>query len=95
MPTDRPAAVTRALQHPDRPGAGAALRRRLSAPHKFRAVLAEGARGTLRMGRTGKPVPKGRRDIQLAIAFSEARKESPGFGGGPREALKRRRARGR
>jgi hypothetical protein len=62
-------AVRRALKHPDRPGAGAKKRKRLSPQDKVRAVMKEFERGTLRSGSGAKVTS--RKQAQ-AIAMSEA-----------------------
>ena len=63
--------IKKAMQHPDKLGAGAAKRRKyLHSPQKkLEAVLAEYKRGTLRSG--GGPHVQSRKQA-LAIALSEA-----------------------
>lgn len=68
-PGIRPKEVTRALRHPDKPGAGARARKGLRGQKKVHAVMAEFKRGTLRSGSGAKVT--NRKQAQ-AIAMSEA-----------------------
>lgn len=80
--TKRPASVTRAMQHPDKPGAGAAKRRKLrGTKNKTRAVMAEAKRGTLRSGGSGKKVTSRKQAIAIAMSESgQSRKGKRGKG---------------
>lgn len=69
MPKNR--AVRKALQHPDKLGAGAKMRKHLSGQDKVHAVLSEYKRGTLHSGSGGKVTS---RKQAIAIAMSEAGK---------------------
>lgn len=63
--------VEKAMKHPDKPGAGAKARKDadLTPEQKFKVVMKEYKRGTLRSS-SGEKVTK--RDQALAIAFSES-----------------------
>lgn len=65
-------AIKKAMQHPDKLGAGAAKRRKLKNPEdKVKTVMKEFARGTLNSGSGHKVTNKKQ---ALAIGYSEARK---------------------
>lgn len=63
--------ISKAMKHPDVPGAGAKKRKRLKNPQdKVHTVMAEYKRGTLHSGKSEKPVSS--RKQAIAIAMSEA-----------------------
>lgn len=64
-------AESSAMEHPDKPGAGAKKRKKLGAKSKTHVVMSEFKRGTLHSGSGGKV--KNRKQA-IAIALSEARK---------------------
>ena len=68
MPDD---SVERAMEHPDKLGAGAEKREHLSPAHKREAVMGEFHKGTLHSG-SGEKVTDPNQAV--AIAYSEARK---------------------
>ena len=70
---DRQELIKKAMQHPDRLGAGAAKRRslKLTRPEKVHTVMKEFSKGTLHSGSGG--MVKSRAQA-IAIALSEARK---------------------
>jgi Family of unknown function (DUF6496) len=62
-----------AMKHPDKPGAGAAKRKKIKNPKtKIATVMEEYKRGTLHSGKNESPVSN--RKQAVAIALSEARK---------------------
>lgn len=65
----KPAAVKEAMKHPDKLGAGAAKRKKLTGDQKVETVMSEWKRGTLRSG-GGEKVKS--QDQAVAIAMSEA-----------------------
>ncbi len=65
----RDAAISAALRHPDKPGAGAKKRKKLRGQQKVHAVLSEFKRRTLRSGGGSKVTS---RKQAIAIALSEA-----------------------
>lgn len=69
-----PPRLRKALNHPDKPGAGAKKRRGIpmDPKDKVHVVMSEFKRGTLRSGGGGKKVTN--RKQAIAIAMSEARK---------------------
>jgi hypothetical protein len=67
----RDKAITQAMKHPDKLGAGAKKRRKLSPKKRTHAVLSEFKRGTLRSG-SGQHVKN--RKQAIAIAISEGKK---------------------
>ncbi len=67
----RKKSITRAMKHPDIPGAGAKKRKKLKNPQdKVHTVMAEYKKGTLHSGKSKKPVSS--RKQAIAIAMSEA-----------------------
>ena len=68
-PKRRSAAVKKALQHPNKPGAGAKARKGLRGQEKVHAVMSEFKGGTLHSG-SGAVVKK--RKQAIAIAMHEA-----------------------
>lgn len=62
----------KAMQHPDKVGAGAKKRKSLPAKEKVGVVMEEFARGTLHSGKSKTPVTN--RKQAIAIGLSEARK---------------------
>ena len=73
MKKKRNKSVRKALRHPNKYGAGAKKRKRLSAKNKRAAVMAEFSRGTLHAGGSGKIVTNPKQAV--AIAYSEARRK--------------------
>lgn len=71
MAAKRPAAVTKAMKHSNKLGAGAKKRKHLSSKNKVKTVMAEYKRGTLHSG-SGQIVKS--RKQAIAIAMSEAGK---------------------
>lgn len=63
------ASIKKAMQHPDKLGAGAAKRKQLSKPDKIKTVMKEFSRGTLNSG-SGHRVKNKKQ--ALAIGYSEA-----------------------
>lgn len=65
--------IKEAMRHPDKTGAGAKKRKKLSPDEKFEAVMREFARGTLHSGSGAKVTS---RKQALSIAYSESGKKS-------------------
>lgn len=61
--------IKKAMNHPDKLGAGAAKRKELPAPEKKKVVMKEFSRGTLHSG-SGEKVTNPKQAV--AIAYSEA-----------------------
>lgn len=66
--------ITKAMQHPNKLGAGAAKRKNLSPENKVEVVMKEFKRGTLHSG-SGKIVTNKKQAIAIAISESKKHKK--------------------
>lgn len=74
--SSHPSRIREAMKHPDKLGAGAKKRKKLSPSERGAAVMAEWKRGTLYSG-SGKKVPKNNKAQAIAILLSESGKSKP------------------